>query len=93
MNPTDLPLTPLQRALQGPDAPQLLAAQALRLQQGRRRIAQRLDEGLAPADYARGRQLLAMCDAALRVLHTQTPTTDDTPTGPAATLPRRPLTA
>ena len=93
MNPIELPQTPLQRALQGPDAPQLLAAQALRLQHCRRQVTQRLDEGLAPAHYARYRQLLAMCDAALRTLQTLSPTPERTSTGPAAALPRRPLTA
>lgn len=93
MNPTELPQTPLQHALQGPDAPQLLAAQTLRLQQCRRQIAQRLDQGLAPADYARCLQLLAMCDAALRVLDTLSPASERAPNGPAAALPRRPITA
>lgn len=93
MNPTELLQTPLQHALQGPDAPQLLAARAQRLQQCRRQIAQHLDQGLAPADYARCGPLLAMCDAALRVLDTLSPATEPAPTGPAAALPRRPITA
>jgi hypothetical protein len=86
---TPLPQTPLQQALQGPDAGSLLAAQSQRLQQARRRLQQRVGQGLAPADYAQSLQLLALCDAALRVLHTQSAQPPSTPpTGPAAALPR-----
>jgi Type III secretion system, cytoplasmic E component of needle len=92
MNPSDLPQTPLQLALQGPDAAALLRAHTQRLQQCRRQLEQRLALGLAPTDYTSCQQQLALCDAALRVLHTQSPTTAVVPTGPAAALPRLVLT-
>ena len=70
----------------------LLHAHAHSLQQRRRHLLQRLVDGVAPADYAHCQTLLAMCDAALRVLHTLSPATAVVPTGPAAALPRRAVT-
>lgn len=93
MNPIDLPQTPLQQSLQGHDAAAVLQAHAQRLQHLRRHLQQVLAAGLAPADYAQGQQLLAMCDAALRQLSSLQPAAAVAPTGPAVGLPRLPLPA
>lgn len=97
MNPNDLPVaappqTPLQQALKGADPQAVLADHGRRLQLVRQRLLLRLEQGLAPADYAQGRLLLAMCEAALRVLHTLAAQTPCIPTGPAAALPGLTLT-
>ncbi|HSW03473.1 hypothetical protein [Aquabacterium sp.] len=89
-----LPQTPLQRALQGDDAQAVWLATSKRLATLRQQVLQQLDQGLAPGDYARCRQLLAMCEAALRVLQTLSPTATETPPlGPAAGLLPRPVIA
>jgi len=79
--------TPLQLGLLAPDGDQLHHTHMARLAVLREGCQQHLDSGLAPADFGRAQILLAMCEAAQRVLSTQ-PRPLASEQGPAAGLPR-----
>ena len=72
-----LPKTPLQQALQTPQAMAVWRARHQRLVQLRQACRQQLDAGLPPADFAQAQQRLRMCEAAERVLLRLQPATAD----------------
>ena len=79
--------TPLQLELLAPDGDQVHHAHTARLAVLREGCQQHLDSGLAPGEFGRAQTMLAMCEAAQRVLSTQPrPLTHEQ--GPAAGLPR-----
>jgi hypothetical protein len=79
--------TPLQDALLADGGDALHADRTQRLGELRDACRRHADSGLAPAAYAQAQQLLAACEAGLRVLSTQ-PRVGAGARGPAAGLPR-----